>query len=260
VVGYPTFEKIIKIPFFYDLDDAIFLGKGKTAVGIKRLVEGAAANFAGNQYLADFCKQYSSKVFVIPTAVDTDRFVPVSNLDENRGFVIGWSGTSSSFKFFKPLEMELTGFLKHHKGASLKICSDRFPHELTELAPYIQFERWTPKNEEKQIQSFSVGIMPLENSDWVKGKCAYKSLLYASCGVPTIADAYGMSKDVLALGRMGIGCEGARQWRDALEFVYMNRESLPSVFPDCRRIILENFSVDIISTRISKEMLAALGR
>lgn len=258
VIGYPTFEKMVRHPFFYDIDDAIFLDKSQRVSGIKQLIEGSAATFAGNQYLVDFCKQYSSKVFNVATAVDVDRFIPVMNKLENRKFVFGWSGTSSSYKFFKPIEGQLAEFFKVSKGAILKICSDKFPHELSKLAPYIQFEFWNPENEVSQIQSFDVGIMPLENSEWVKGKCSYKMLLYASCGIPTITDAYGMNKDVLTLGRLGIGCENATQWRDALDYIYNNRDYLVSIFPDCRKVVLENFSLNVISGRISKEMRAAL--
>lgn len=260
IIGYPSFEKIIKYPYFYDIDDAVFLRGNIRSSGIKKLMKDAIAIFAGNQYLADYCSQYSSTVCRIPTAVDTDRFVPASRNLNKREFIIGWSGTSTSYSFFEPLETELAKFFENHKDTKLKICSDRFPTELRKLTKYIDFEPWHPEIEVSQVQTFDVGIMPLEDSYWVRGKCSYKMLLYASCGIPTVTSPYGMNQEVLSLGRLGIGCKSAKQWREALEFMYENRGQLSILFPDCRNVILENYSLYVISQRISKEMRAALNR
>lgn len=258
VIGYPTFERLLKKPLIYDIDDAIFLGAKKNKLGVRRLIENSAVVFAGNDYLVDYCSQYSSKVLKVPTAVDTYRFVIPETKKNNEKFVVGWSGTSSSYKYFIPLERGFEKFFKEHPDAVLKICSDKFPIELPRLAPYIDFEYWSAAKEVDQIQSFDVGIMPLENSEWTKGKCAYKFLLYAACGIPVISSLYGMNKEVLALGRVGVGCESPEQWFEALNYFYESREILADIFPDCRQVVLDNFSIDIISRRISLAMLNAI--
>jgi len=258
IIGYPSFEKIINNPIFYDIDDAVFLNNNITVSSINRLITNAAVVFAGNEYLANYCSQYSSNVIIIPTAVDTDRFIELKRKSTNQQFVVGWSGTSSSYKFFKPIEDTLVEFFKWKKDARLKICSDMFPFELRKLTEYIDYEPWSVDKEISQIQSFDVGIMPLEDSDWVKGKCSYKMLLYAACGIPTITSSYGMNKDVLSLGKIGLGCRDANEWRDALEYVYRSRDSLSSHFPDCRQVILKNFSLDVISGRIATAMRSVL--
>lgn len=257
VIGYPTFEKLLCKPYFYDIDDAVFL-RGKTgSAGVRKLIEASQVVFAGNKYLADFCRQYSSKVLIVPTAVDVDRFtIPAARTSDK--LVLGWSGTSSSFAYFQPIEQVLVDFLKSHPDVLLKICSDRFPKELTNLARHIEFEPWSAAREVEQIQSFDVGIMPLENSKWVRGKCSYKMLLYCACGIPTITSSFGMNKDVLEMGRVGVGCEDASQWRDALAFVYESRKSLKAVFPDCRDVVVKNFSLEVVVDQISSAMLAAV--
>ena len=258
IIGYPSFERLVKRPFFYDIDDAVFLRGTAGSAGVKRLIESSQVVFAGNKYLADFCRQYSSNVLIIPTAVDIRRF-SVRQPRQNDGLVLGWSGTSSSFGYFLQIEEVFVNFLKAHPGVVLKICSDRFPNELKSLAPYISFEPWSPSREVEQIQGFDVGIMPLENSQWVRGKCSYKMLLYGACGIPTITSSFGMNKDVLAMGRVGIGCESAGQWHDALEFVYESRKSLGAAFPDCRDVVAKNFSLDVVADQISRAMLAGTG-
>lgn len=256
--GYPSFERFIKKPIIYDIDDAVYLSHNIRVSGINRLITNAAVVFAGNEYLANYCSKYSSNIFIIPTAVDTARFNELQRKSMNQQFVVGWSGTSSSYKFFKPIEATLVEFFNGKKDARLKICSDRFPFELRKLAEYIDYEPWSVEKEVSQIQSFDVGIMPLEDSDWVKGKCSYKMLLYAACGIPTITSPYGMNKDILSLGKVGLGCRDANEWHHALEYVYRSRDSLSNHFPDCRQVILKNFSLDVISGRIAAAMRSVL--
>lgn len=193
MVGYPSFEKTIKKPYFYDIDDAIFLRNNIGRFGIEKLISNSNANFCGNEYIADYCKKFSNEVFVIPTAVDVERFHPIHKKTLNKKFTFGWSGTSSSFKYFIPVEDVFLKFFSSNKDAELKIISDRFPHELKKIVKYINFEYWSSSKEVEQINSFDVGLMPLEDSEWVKGKCSYKMLLYAACGVPSIASYYGMN-------------------------------------------------------------------
>ena len=255
--GFPTFERHVGTPLFYDIDDAVFLNRG-SAIGVRKLCSRAAVIFAGNEYLASYCRQYNSRVQVVPTAVDTDRYVPAGRPDRGT-FVVGWSGSSSSFKFFAPLEPELADFFRQQPTARLKVCADRFPYELAQLAPYVDFEPWSPQREVAQIQSFDVGLMPLEDSEWSKGKCAYKVLLYAACGVPTICSPVGMNKEVLGLGRIGLAARSPSEWHDALQYCLDHRDELQSLFPDCRQVAVRRFSRPQVTGQLAAGMLAALG-
>lgn len=259
ITGYPSYESLLNRRIFYDIDDAVFLGNPSLKYGIMSLIRRATCIFAGNQYLFDFCSQYSSNVLYIPTAVDTDRFTPLSIKPLRDKFLIGWSGTSTSFQYLLKIQAPLLGFLQAHPSASLKICADRYPSELTALLPYINFEKWSPDLEVSQIQSLDVGLMPLENTEWIKGKCAYKMLLYASCGIPTIASSYGVNNEVLGLGRLGIGCETTDMWHDALNFMYDNKCRLSDLFPDCRDVVERHYSLPLVSNRISSAMKHSLG-
>jgi glycosyltransferase involved in cell wall biosynthesis len=260
VIGYPTFERFINDTLLYDIDDAVFLGGSVRKRGVNALIRRAKYVFAGNQYLADYCSQFSRNVLIVPTAVNTDRFFPLSVKSSSEKFVVGWSGTSSSFKYLVMIENQLKIFFETHPAATLKICADRFPTELSSLSKYIVFEKWSSNDEVRQIQEFDVGLMPIENSEWIKGKCAYKMLLYASCGIPTIASNFGVNKEVLAMGKLGIACDSVDMWSDALNFVFENRDSLNKVFPDCRKVIEDKFSLTVVSHTISKAMKLACAK
>ncbi len=252
IIGYPTFERFVNDTLLYDIDDAVFLGGIVRKRGVNALIRSSKYVFAGNQYLADYCLQYSRNVIIVPTAVNTERFSPFPQKTSKEIFIVGWSGTSSSFPYLLSIEKQLLAFFENHPDAILKICADRFPTELSSLSKYMSFEKWSINDEVRQIREFNVGIMPLEKSEWIKGKCAYKMLLYASCGIPTIASNFGANKEVLALGKLGIACDTIDMWSDALNFVFENRYSLDEIFPDCRRVIEDNFSLTVVSQRVSK--------
>jgi glycosyltransferase involved in cell wall biosynthesis len=252
LIGYPSFEGLMRKPYFYDIDDALFLRNNIQRYGIDKLISNSSANFCGNSYIADYCSRLSSNVFVIPTAVDTEKFHPIKARQKNKKLTFGWSGTSSSFKFFIPLEDDLFKFFNSNKDVKLKIISDRFPYELKRLAELITFEPWASSREVEQINSFDVGLMPLEDSEWVRGKCSYKMLLYAACGVPTIASNYGMNKEVLDKGNVGIGCKNSNDWLEALEYFYKSQDSFPDKFHNCRELILSDYSKQMVANKIEK--------
>lgn len=258
MVGYPSFEKFLNKKYIYDIDDAIYLGSRFSKIGIHSLMANASCIFAGNRYLADYCEQFSDSVHVVPTAVDTIRYFPSNKKKDELNFVVGWSGTSSSFSYLVSIEQQLSSFFRSHPGCILKIVSDRYPRELNNIAKYIEFEYWSADEEVAQIQSFDIGIMPLIDNEWIKGKCAYKMLLYASCGIPTVCSSFGMNQEVLSLGEVGFGCSYVEVWAEALDYMYKNRTNLQELFPDCRSVVEENYSLvriaALVSNLISKSL------
>ena len=138
---------------------------------------------------------------------------------------------------------ELKKFFSTHNNCELYISSDRYPEELTELHKYIEFKQWNKEDEVSHIQEYDVGIMPIEESEYSLGKCAYKMLLYLSCGVPACVASWGMNKEILKKGKVGIGVEGENKWNETLDYFYKNRFNLDEIFPDCRKVVKDFYSV-----------------
>ena len=246
MVGYPSFEWMVPNKIIYDIDDAIFLYGPHNESKTRRLVEAAKVIFAGNEYLADWCRAYSVNVHLLPTAVDTSRFSPA--LARNAGpFVVGWSGTSTAFKYLVAIEDQLIHFFETHDDAIFTVCSDRYPTELSKLEKYLRFEQWTEENEVRQIQDFSVGIMPVDRDEWALGKCSYKMLLYLSCAVPCCVTAWGMNAEILGQGRVGLGVDSGREWCELLDDMYKSRFELQARFPDCRAVVERHYSLPSVA-------------
>ena len=248
IIGYPSFERLLKKPLFFDIDDAVFLSR-TAQPGIHCLMRNATAIFAGNSFLAEYCSDFNANVYVIPTAVDVSRFAPSLQKRSFKQMTIGWSGTSSSYKFFYPIADALSKFLLGKPDVRLKFFSDRFPSELKQLHPYLDFEYWSPNLEADQIRSLDIGLMPIENSDWSRGKCAYKMLLYASTGLPTLCSSYGMNMELVSQYDIGLSAESPSEWRDNLNSATVIGTAF-NQFSQLSSTVVDHFSHAVIQEKL----------
>jgi glycosyltransferase involved in cell wall biosynthesis len=226
IIGSPPLvELVIKKPLIYDIDDAVFLTSFFAKKQVEYISRRSNIIFAANDYLANYLSQYSDSIHVIPTTVDTDLFRPVikePSKDSQEIVTIGWSGTSSSYKYFYSIEDMLVKLLKKYKNVELIFVSDRPPYELEKLSKFIKFVKWSAKNDVSSIQTFDIGIMPIANDEWSKGKSSYKMLLYASCGIPVVVDLIGENRKILEEAEIGMGPVGSDEWYDAIEYLILN--------------------------------------
>jgi glycosyltransferase involved in cell wall biosynthesis len=245
-----TLELKSSKPIVFDLDDAIWLDEG--AGFTDKIVTGADLVFAGNNYLADWVSKYNQNVKIIPTAVDTQIYFPVYNINKDR-FVIGWIGTSGNFKYLQKIKNALKLFFDKRKDAVLKIIADRYPAELNELSPNIEFIKWHPVEHVKAMLDFSVGIMPMENDEWTKGKCSFKMLQYMAMGLPVLVSPFGMNKELLDQGDIGLGLISDDDWCDALEDVYLNPETYALKGMQGYTVIENNYSTKTVASEIASQ-------
>jgi glycosyltransferase involved in cell wall biosynthesis len=210
-----TLEPFTKAPRVLDVDDAIFLlRQGKAA---KRLAGMCETVICGNNYLAEWFSQYNSRIEILPTAVDTERyFVPSRGDSDDTRVIIGWIGTSGNLKFLSMLEEALARVLHLFPRAHLRVVSDQRP-ELNRLPlDRWEYNPWTPETEVGEIQGMDIGLMPLEDSPWARGKCSFKMLQYMACSIPVVVSPVGMNQEVLVEGEVGMGPRCTREWVDAL--------------------------------------------
>ena len=259
MIGYPSFEFLLKTPLIYDIDDSVYLNSYLSKKQVEYTAKRASLIFAGNEHLADYLSKYNNSIHVIPTVVDTNRFSPSKGGDiESDEVIIGWSGGASSYKFFKPLEDMFIRILKKHNNVKIVFVSDRPPYELKKLINYIEFIKWNSLNEVATIQNFDIGIMPLEDSDWVKGKCAYKMLLYASCGIPVVASPFGENKKILDNHKIGLAPLGVDDWFSAIEALTIDYGLRSKLGIQGRRYVLEYKSLKVWARNVSNLILNRL--
>jgi glycosyltransferase involved in cell wall biosynthesis len=241
-----TLEPFTKKPRILDVDDAIWLnGDGSFA---RRLARISDAVICGNSFLAEQFSQWNSNVTILPTAVDTDRFRPLEGSSKRVSQqIIGWSGLGAGMKYLFNIERALGAVLKKRKDTVLRVLSDIKPTFSLLDNSRVEYVRWSPQNEVETIQEMLVGLMPIEDSPWTRGKCSYKMLLYMSCGLPVVVSPVGMNNEVLAHGNAGFGPRSDSEWVDCIIWLLDNPAKAAEMGKVSRKIILQHYSLDVLS-------------
>ena len=211
---FVTLESALKSPRVLDVDDAIWLHMGDRRA--RRLATLVDSIICGNRNVAEYFSQWNPNVRIIHTAVDHTRFTPLQK-EPSEKLVIGWSGAASAFAELYRIEPALATVLGRHHNVTLRIMADRKPRFTSVPEAQCEFVQWSPEVEVSAMQSMDIGIMPLEDTPWNRGKCAYKMLLYMGCGLPVIASPVGMNSDVLAMANVAwqqaILMNGSGAWK-----------------------------------------------
>lgn len=253
--GLDDLVRLTRSPRVLDMDDAVWLSDPLGPRSAGRFARQFDAIIAGNAYLADWYSKHCSKVFVVPTAIDCERFKPsqdkVSAARASEKFVIGWTGTAGNFKYLEAIERPLARFLRDHASASLKIIADRKPSLRSIPEDRINFVAWDSDAEVAGLRDMDVGLMPLEDTEWTRGKCSFKMLQYMAMEMPVIVSMVGMNAEILKLGECGIGIRREAEWLDALTSIYENEALRARMGRVGRELAVSSFSVPVVAQRLA---------
>ncbi|HEX8090546.1 MAG TPA: glycosyltransferase family 4 protein [Blastocatellia bacterium] len=269
IAGPALLERLIPLfrrPLIYDFDDAIFMlhtteankrfgwlkFPGKTAT-ICRL---SAHVIVGNSYLAEYARRYNPRVTVIPSSVDTERYSPPKMPRANDRVVIGWMGSSTSqahLELFAPVLRALIA----RRDVELRVVSDREP-----LLPGLPFtwRPWSAATEVEELAQFDIGIMPMPDDPWARGKCAMKALLYMSMGVATVCSAVGTNREVIAHGENGFLAATSEEWINQLESLIDDRHLRERLAREGRRTIEAHYSMQRCAEQFAQVVRQSIAR
>jgi glycosyltransferase involved in cell wall biosynthesis len=252
-----TLERFTQRPRVLDVDDAIHLLRGGGFA--RKLAQISDRVIAGNAYLADWYSQWSNDVVVLPTCVDAKIYVPATDR-ESEQIVIGWIGTSANFQYLETLASVLTLIIGKHKHVHLRIVSNRAP-ELRGLdRSRWSFVQWREENEITDIQAMDIGIMPLADSPWARGKCSFKMLQYMACGLPVVVSPVGMNAEVLNKGEVGFGPTNDQQWADALEGLIQSAQLRRKMGETGRMIVEQSYDAQALAPQLARHLDFSAGR
>lgn len=253
IPGLDALVHLTKAPRVLDVDDAIWLMTPLGEWSAKLLTRSVDAVIAGNNYLADWYSKYCKKIYIVPTAIDCQRFLPKQDgpKTENDFFVIGWAGSSANFKYLKLIEKPLARFLTNHPRSKLLIVADRGP--VFKLIPksQVMFEPWMVQTEATILHKMDIGIMPLTDDDWTRGKCSFKMLQYMATGIPAVVSNVGMNKEILAKGLCGFGVDNNEAWYEYLELLYSKPHLRAELGRTGRMIAESSYSIEVISRQLA---------
>lgn len=244
-----TLEPLAKKPRIFDVDDAIWLHK-RGALNTKLLSKLCDLIICGNDFLADFFYKYNPNCVVLPTSVDTERFKPLQHNKEQ--LVIGWSGSSSGFRYLYHIEPALKVIFNKFPQVKLRVIANSRPDFQNIPSDRFEFVIWSPAIEVSSIQDITLGIMPLDDSIWSRGKCGFKMLTYMACGVPVVVSPVGVNKVILNKGSVGLGPHSIDEWIDAISTLLGNPRQCNEMGAVGVQVVHDNYSVKKIAPRLAK--------
>ena len=251
---YRTLEPLTKSPRVLDLDDAVWMSRESQ---LRKLVECVDGVVCGNAFIDAWASQWIANRIILPTAVDTERWRPgPGGMDNPQGRadrrIIGWTGLYAGAKYLLSIEHALAQVLEQHRDVVLRVVSDRRPEFRIIPASRIEYLPWSPENEVWTMQEMTVGIMPLLDTPWERGKCSYKMLLYMACGLPVVVSPVGMNEEVLALGDVGMAANDADEWTSALSRLLTERDQSRTLGMNGRQVVLKHFALPALATRLAR--------
>ncbi len=242
-----TLERFTHRPRVFDVDDALWLHRRGS--GVRRIAASCEVVVCGNAFLAEHFSRWAPRVTVIPTAVDTDRFTPAEQPAEP---VIVWTGSSSGLPYVYGIEDALAAVLEARPRARLRIVADEPPRFRRLPVDRVEYVPWSPGTEVQPVRDAAVGVMPLADTDWERGKCSFKMLLYMSCGIPAVVSPVGMNREILNLGECGVAANTQAEWRDALIGLLDNPAHGRLLGRTGRQIVEDRFSVPVVAAALAR--------
>ncbi|MHB8117599.1 MAG: glycosyltransferase family 4 protein [Methanothrix sp.] len=245
------------IPYVVEYDDAVFhrydmhsnkfvrvLLKSKIDVVMRR----SAMVIAGNEYLAERARRAGAKrVEYMPSVIDLERY-PSTSPCGNRIFTIGWIGTPVTAQYLRLVRSALTEVCQDGKARLVLVGSGQIELDgvPTEIRP------WSEETEIVDLQSFDVGIMPLPDEPWERGKCGFKLIQYMACGKPVVASPVGVNERIVEDGFNGFLATTKEEWLNALSDLRDDHDLRDRMGRAGRKKVEVNYCVQVTAQRLEE--------
>ncbi|MCD4683950.1 MAG: glycosyltransferase family 4 protein [Bacteroidales bacterium] len=205
----------------YDFDDALMYrsSSAKKSYSLSRrskfayMMKRVDFIIAGNQFLNSEAMSYNRNTKIIPTSIDLNQYTPKKDYHKEGPITIGWIGSSSTLQYLKRLMPILENIFKKYQNIELKVVCDEFVE--SNSIPIIK-KRWNSDEEEADLKSFDIGVMPLVDDLWARGKCGLKILQYFCVGVPAVCSPVGVNRDIVEDKVNGFWAQNDDQWINCL--------------------------------------------
>lgn len=259
MIGPPVFEwiiaKVLRRSFIYDFDDAIWLPnysesnakfhRLKMYRKVNKIMKWASKITAGNAYLADYAKQFNSKVEVIPTTIDLQNLHKLGGNPDQAVPVIGWTGTHTTAQYLQDLLPVLDELIKENSFI-FRVISNQAPDF---ERPYLDFVKWNKETEIEDLATFNIGVMPLIEDEWSKGKCGFKGLQYMALGIPAVMSPVGVNCTIVQNGKNGYLCSDKDSWYTTLRQLLSDSTLRKTIGSSGKQTVIDDYSVESNATK-----------
>lgn len=253
-IGTTFFEKLLaksKAKVVFDFDDAIWLNDTSDANSnlkwLKKpektgeIVSLCDKVIVGNSFLANYANQFSDKVTIVPTVINTNLYQTTKKKITHH-ICIGWTGSTTTIKHFELAVPFLKALKeKYHNKIRIKLIVDA---EYINSELEVEYSPWNKASEVKDLDDIDIGIMPLPDNDWSKGKCGFKGIQYMGLGKPTVMSPVGVNNEIIEDGKNGFLASTHEEWVEKISALIDSSELRSKIGKAGRKTIEKRYSLD----------------
>jgi glycosyltransferase involved in cell wall biosynthesis len=250
-------------PIIYDVDDAVMFqartadrGPNPTRMRrFRRTVARADLVLAGNPYLARYVVQCGGAVEVVPTGLDASRYTPKTDHGSGGPLRLVWIGSRSTLKRVEPFVDMLSELGRRVKNLQLRIIADAGLD-----VPGLEVENmpWTRADEARLLSECDIGIAPLPDTPYTRGKCAFKVLQYMAAGLPVVTSPVGANAEYVADGETGYHAIDTVGWIETVQRLASDVSLRRSMGLAGRRRVESEFDISVLGPRVAELIWRAL--
>lgn len=239
-------------PLVFDFDDAIWLPRvGGSRVlralhretAVQNVLRCAAAVIAGNDFLAEYAARFNRNVTVVPSSIVPEAHTPMANSN-----VVGWIGSRTTLPYLKPLKAVFETL-----GITPRVIASGDP---SQLGFDVEFRPWRLETESEELSQIGIGIAPLPDTPWERGKCGVKLLQYMACGMPVVASPVGVNVNIVTHGVNGFLATQTEEWTTALRRLVADPNLRQQLGAAGRETVAKRFTVQRAAETIASVLRA----
>jgi glycosyltransferase involved in cell wall biosynthesis len=252
-VGPPVFEwilaKVLGKKIIYDFDDAIWMAQTgrenfltkvvKNPGKVNKIIKWSHKVSCGNDYLRTHALKFNQNALLNPTTVDTEGLHSKLKDQQTDKVVVGWTGTHTTMMYLEQIVPVLRKVYQL-RSFQLLVISNKTPEF---EFPELEFVKWKESTEQEDLLRINIGIMPLADNEWTRGKCGFKALQYMALGIPAVVDPVGVNTEIVDQGVNGYLCYSEADWIAALTKLIDSAQLRSEMGEKAREKVVKSYSV-----------------
>jgi hypothetical protein len=247
------------VPLVVDYDDAVFHRYDRHSSSVIRALLGdkiahvmarADVVIAGNHYLSDYALRTGARrVEIVPTVVDADAYAPRASEGSDETVTVGWIGTPGTWRdCVQPFLLDIRHALAGLDAGLMAVGAGNAADDAADVIT----RQWSEDREIADIQEMDIGIMPLPDTPWMRGKCGFKLIQYMACGLPVVASPVGVNRDIVGHGVNGFLAETPAEWTEALRKLVTDDALRQRMGAKGREMVKNQYSLQAQGPRVAE--------
>jgi glycosyltransferase involved in cell wall biosynthesis len=258
LLGGTWYERYLRasgIPYIFDFDDAIWEPAPgwtrhlwRSGTRVPESIRLAAAVTAGNSYLADYARRFNTRVTVIPTSIDIAQYTRQPARPPASDFRVLWIGSAATLQYLDTILSALHELCKRIP-LTLRVVYNGPSREHSGLR--VEYSRWAAATELRDLADCDVGIMPLPDTPFSRGKCGLKALQYMAVERATVVSPVGVNRDIIRDGENGLWASTHDEWVARLESLARDTSLRGRLARAGRETVERDYSATITAARFA---------